>query len=155
LKTLTIIFNHNTMEEEERPRKLQKTEHEEITELDSNENGEPMMSGALKTGDESVIAEQQTPNETIKSAPTAENTEEQTNENEQECTTEENGTAQAVPLSKRQQKRMLRQARWDAKREEQTAQDTQKGGMATNYRREWRQYPSEKTISSCPRDTGD
>lgn len=108
------------MEEEERPRKLQKTEHEEATEMNPTENGEPIMSGALKSDDEPAIEEQQTPNAVVKSTPNAENSEKQTNETEekQEEGTEGNGTAQAIPLSKRQQKRMLRQKKWDEQKDE-------------------------------------
>lgn len=139
------------MEEEERPRKLQKTEHEEITELDSNENGEPMMSGALKTGDESVMREQQTSNETIKSAPTPGSTEEQANENEKQGeTTGENGTAQVVPLSKRQQKRMLRQARWDEQKEERKKQRREKNKQRKIRKREEWQHIIEENGGNIP-----
>lgn len=133
------------MEEEERPRKLQKTEHEDGIESHLAENGEPMMSGALKTGDEAVIAEQHIANETIRSAPTAENPEEKTNDNEkQEATTEENGTTQAVPLSKRQQKRMLRQARWDEQKEERKKQRKEKNKQRKiRKREEWQQIIEE------------
>lgn len=139
------------MEEEERPRKLQKTEHEEITELDSNENGEPMMSGALKTDDESVIREQQTSNETIKSAPTPGNTEEQANENEKQGeTTGENGAAQVAPLSKRQQKRMLRQARWDEQKEERKKQRREKNKQRKIRKREEWQHIIEENGGNIP-----
>jgi tRNA (guanine9-N1)-methyltransferase len=139
------------MEEEERPRKLQKTEHEETIELNSSENGEPMMSGALKNGDKPVIAEQQTLNETIKSAATVEKSEEQTHENEkQKGTTEENGTAQSVPLSKRQQKRMLRQQRWDEQKEERKKQRKEKNKQRKIRKREEWQHIIEDNGGNIP-----
>lgn len=131
------------MEEEERPRKLQKTEHEEPTELNLTVNGEPMMSGALKSGDEPSITEEQTPNETNKS--TAENPDEQANEIEKEKeVTEENGTVPTVPLSKRKQKRLLRQARWDEQREERKKQRKEKNKQRKiRKREEWQQIIEE------------
>lgn len=127
------------MEEEERPRKLQKTEHENSTESHLTENGEPMMSGALKPGDE----QQQTANETIK--PATEDSKEQTNEKETQYeATEENGTAQVVPLSKRQQKRMLRRAMWDEQKEERKKQRKEKNKLRKiRKREEWQQIIEE------------
>lgn len=151
LKKFTITFKHDTMEEEERPKKLQKTEHEDASESHLAENGEPMMSGALKTGDEPALKDQQTSKETIKSTPIAEKPEDQVNDHEkQEGTTGENGTAQAVPLSKRQQKRRLRQARWDEQKEERKKQRKEKNKQRKIRKREEWQHIIEENGGNIP-----
>ncbi|EED12386.1 tRNA m(1)G methyltransferase domain containing protein [Talaromyces stipitatus ATCC 10500] len=146
--------DHNTMEEGERPRKLQKRQHNETIESNSTDNGEPMMAGALKAGDEPIVDDQKNPVEATRPTRTAKLIEEQSNEmeDEQEGTTEENTTTQTAPLSKKQQKRLLRQQKWDEQKEERKKRRKEKNTQRKMRKREeWKQVVEENGGQAPPR----
>ncbi|OKL56702.1 tRNA (guanine(9)-N1)-methyltransferase [Talaromyces atroroseus] len=142
------------MEEEERPRKLQKLGHGgELVDpqQDTPENNEPLMSGALNENS-AVEAGQQPADGTINSALSIEASERQENANGQ-TEKEENGTTEVVRLSKRQQKKLKKVQQWEAQQDERRIKRRErKAQRRERIKEERRQNAEENKDNNVQKD---
>lgn len=143
------ISNYYTMEEGERPRKLQKLEHDEINGKTPTEDGEPVMSGALKNGDESA-AEGDQP---VDSKPPIKSPHNDPSGSDL-LEKDENVTAEAVPMSKKQQKRILKMQKWEEQRDERKHKRREKRLQRNERKREQRQNGEVQEKARGPRHRG-
>lgn len=106
------------MENEERPRKLQKFGHDDSNEINLVRNGESPSYSALKNSDKYAAAEgHQCTTSALSIEPSQDRSNGNEHQDQQEVTTKEeegdkNGTAPAAPMSKKQQKRLLKMQKW-------------------------------------------
>lgn len=132
----------HAMDKEERPRKLQKTEHDESPGLDAPEIDKPEMSGALPTDDDikKVLEENGSP-PSIAPSLKERSLEAGINSNSGD---NEHDTTGKVTISKKQQKRLLRQQKWEEQREERKKRRREKNAQRkVRKREEWKQVLDE------------